>query len=98
MKPVSKTAYYCCGVRMQDAASAKPLIGDNYAKLLLGKEGMDYWSEFKDLRYPNASNAVRHFLIDNYVKEALLTQPGSTVVLIGAGLDSRAFRQMDRDR
>jgi len=92
MKPVSKTAYYCCGVRMQDAASPKPLIGDNYAKLLLGKEGMDYWNEFKDLRYPSASSTVRHFLIDNYVKEILQTEPESTVILIGAGLDSRAFR------
>jgi len=92
MKPVSKTAYYCCGVRMQDAASPKPLIGDNYAKLLLGKEGMDYWNEFKDLHYPNASNAVRHFLIDNYVRKILETHPDSTVILIGVGLDSRAFR------
>lgn len=32
MKAVSKTAYYCGGVRMQDAESAKPLIGDHYAK------------------------------------------------------------------
>jgi O-methyltransferase involved in polyketide biosynthesis len=38
MKAVSKTACYCCGVRMQDAESAHPLIGDKFAKKLLGEE------------------------------------------------------------
>src|SRR6185436_124907 len=92
MKPVSKTAYYCCGVRMLDAESPQPLIGDNYAKLLLGKEGREYWEEFKQFKAPNASNTVRHYIIDNHVKKILSQEPGATVILIGAGLDSRAFR------
>jgi O-methyltransferase involved in polyketide biosynthesis len=39
MKAVSKTAYYCCGVRMQDAESNHPVIGDYYAKRLMNEEG-----------------------------------------------------------
>jgi len=31
MKPISKTAFYCCGVRMQDAESSNPICGDVYA-------------------------------------------------------------------
>jgi methyltransferase (TIGR00027 family) len=92
MKPVSKTAYYCCGIRMQDAESEKPLIGDKYAKLLLGKEGVDYWQEFKEFEKPNASNLARHYIIDNHVKKLLQDHPGSTIIIIGAGFDSRAYR------
>ena len=32
MKPISLTAFYCCGVRMRDAESDKPVCGDVYAK------------------------------------------------------------------
>lgn len=92
MNPVSKTAYYCCGVRMQDAESSNPLIGDVYAKLLLGEEGLAYWQQFKHFKGPNASNAARHYIIDNMVKKLLSKHPGYTVILIGAGFDSRAFR------
>lgn len=92
MKAVSKTAYYCCGVRMQDAESAHPLIGDKYAKKLLGEEGLSYWQEFKQFTRPNASNTVRHHLIDKFTQKELDDHPDATVILIGAGLDSRAYR------
>ena len=92
MKSVSKTAYYCCGVRMQDAESAHPLIGDKYAKNLLGEEGLSYWQEFRQFTRPNASNTVRHHLIDNFTQKELNDHPDATVILIGAGLDSRAYR------
>jgi hypothetical protein len=32
MKPISQTAFYCCGVRMQDAESEKPVCGDVFAR------------------------------------------------------------------
>ena len=92
MKAVSKTAYYCCGVRMQDAEAARPLIGDKYAKKLLGEEGLSYWQEFKQFPRPNASNTVRHYLIDKFTQKELNDHPDATVILIGAGLDSRAYR------
>ena len=92
MKAVSQTAYYCCGVRMQDAESAHPVIGDHYAKRLMGEEGLEYWQEFKELKMPNAINTARHYIIDSYLKALLVAQPHSTVILIGAGLDSRAYR------
>lgn len=92
MKAVSKTAYYCCGVRMQDAESAHPLIGDKYAKRLLGKEGAAYWEEFKQLTIPNAGNIARAYLIDSWVKKELNSHPDATIILVGAGLDSRAYR------
>lgn len=92
MKPVSKTAYYCCGVRMQDAESSHPLVGDKYAKRLLGSEGAAYWEEFKHFKWPNAGNTVRAYLIDSFIKKELVDHPDATIILIGAGLDSRAYR------
>jgi methyltransferase (TIGR00027 family) len=92
MKAVSQTAYYCCGVRMQDAASAHPVIRDNYAKRLMSEEGLQYWQEFKEFKGPNASNTARHYIIDCHLKELLVEHPDLIVILIGAGLDSRAYR------
>ena len=77
MKAVSQTAYYCCGVRMQDAASTHPVIGDNYAKKLMSEEGLQYWQEFKEFKMPNASIIARHYIIDCYLKELLVAHPGS---------------------
>ena len=77
---------------MQDAASSHPVIGDQYAKRLMGEEGLRYWEDFKEFKMPNASNTARHYIIDCYLKELLAAHPGSTVILMGAGLDSRAYR------
>jgi len=92
MKPVSKTAYYCCGVRMTDARSAKPLINDTYAERLMGEEGLLVWEPFKNHPNPNGSNIARCFIIDTWIKEQIELNPQTTVILIGAGLDSRAYR------
>ena len=92
MKPVSQTAWYCCGVRMTDAESKNPLTGDGYAKLFMGDEGLAYWQEFRHFKAPVASNIARHYLIDAGLQELLARQPASTVILVGAGFDSRAFR------
>jgi len=92
MKAVSKTAFYCCGVRMHDAESLHPVVGDNYAKRLMSEEGLQYWQEFKELKMPIASNIARHYIIDSYLKKLLFAHFDSTVILIGAGLDSRAYR------
>src|ERR1041384_3029437 len=40
MKPISKTAFYCCGVRMQDAEREKPVCGDTYARVFMNEEGL----------------------------------------------------------
>ena len=59
MKPISQTAFYCCGVRMQDAESNKPICGDVYAKVFMSEEGLRILEKFKDEVNPNASNVAR---------------------------------------
>ena len=92
MKPISKTAFYCCGVRMQDAERDKPVCGDTYAKVFMNEEGLQILETFKDETNPNASNVGRHRIIDDLLRQELLANPNLTVVIIGAGFDTRAFR------
>ena len=92
MKPISKTAFYCCGVRMQDAERDKPVCGDTYAKVFMNEQGLQILETFKDETRPNMSNVARHRLIDDLLREELVANPNLTVVIIGAGFDTRAFR------
>jgi len=92
MKPISRTAFYCCGLRMQDAEASSPVCGDIYAKVFMNEDGVRILEAFKDETNPNASNVARHRIIDDFLREELLVDPGLCVVIIGAGFDSRAFR------
>ncbi|HEY0376017.1 MAG TPA: SAM-dependent methyltransferase [Pyrinomonadaceae bacterium] len=92
MKPISKTAFYCCGVRMQDAERGSPVCGDVYAKVFMNEDGLRILEAFKDETNPNASNVARHRIIDELLRAELLADPSLRVVIIGAGFDSRAYR------
>jgi len=37
MKPISNTAFYCCGIRMRDAGSQHPVCGDQFAKVFMNE-------------------------------------------------------------
>jgi methyltransferase (TIGR00027 family) len=92
MKPVSKTAYYCCGVRALDAAAPHPVCGDQYAERFMTAEAWALFEPFRGFRAPNASNIARHRLIDDLLRARLARQPETAVVIVGAGFDARAFR------
>ncbi len=92
LNPISNTAYYCCGVRMLDAESSRPVCGDTYAKIFMNEIGMQIFEPFKTEDNPNASNVARHRIIDDLIRDQLLYQPNSQIVIIGAGFDSRAYR------
>lgn len=92
MEPVSKTAYYCAGVRALDAERPVPIVGDKYAKLFLGDDGRAVFERFRQFDRPNASNIARHRIVDDLLRARLLEDNARPVVLLGAGFDSRAFR------
>jgi methyltransferase (TIGR00027 family) len=92
MKPISKTAFYCCGVRMQDAEREQPVCGDTYARLFMNEEALQILEGFKDETRPNISNVGRHRIVDDLLRQELLANPDLTVVIIGAGFDTRAYR------
>ncbi len=90
--PISRTAYYTLGVRAADAASDTPICGDTLAERFMNDEARRVWEEFKSFTLPNASNAARHVMIDEHLRRALAADPSATVVIIGCGFDTRAFR------
>ena len=90
--PISKTAYYTLGVRAWDASRPKPVCGDTFAQHFMNEEARAIWEKFKEYSRPNISNASRHAIIDNYLRDVLQSTPEATVVMVGAGFDTRAFR------
>lgn len=92
MDPIAKTAYYCCGVRAADARRDKPLCGDHLAERFMDADARAVFERFAGFRMPNASNAARHRIIDERLRELLQEKPETLVVLLGAGFDTRAFR------
>jgi O-methyltransferase involved in polyketide biosynthesis len=57
VKPVSKTAYYCCGVRALDAATPSSLCGDRFAERFMTPESWRIYQPFRDLGPPNVSTS-----------------------------------------
>ena len=92
MKPVSRTAFYCCGLRMRDAREDRPLCGDTYAQLFMSEDGIAYLKKFDGHWGPNSSNLVRHRLIDDIVRAEVSEDPRLRVFTIGAGFDTRPYR------
>jgi methyltransferase (TIGR00027 family) len=92
LKPVSKTAYYCCGVRALDARAFHSVCGDRHAERFMTPEAWAIFERFREFHAPNASNVVRHRMIDELLSARLNRRPETGVVLIGSGFDTRAFR------
>jgi len=92
LKPISNTAFYCCGIRMRDAEGPHPICGDQYAKLFMNEHGMEIFKRFGGERGPNASNVARARYIDDLLRARLGANRALQVALIGCGFDSRAFR------
>lgn len=91
-QPVARTALYCCVIRADDAASPRPVCGDTFASRFLDDTIRRDLAPLLRQKYPAASNVARHRLIDDLVREALATNPHRRIILLGAGLDTRAFR------
>ena len=92
MNPIAKTAYYCCGVRMQDMTRHMPLCGDALATVFMDDEARRTFAPFAGLRGPNLTTVVRHRMIDDLLRVHLANQPERRVLLLGAGFDTRPFR------
>lgn len=92
MNPITNLAFYCCGVRMQDAASEHPVCADQYARLFMCAEGRRIYDFLKEEENTNASMLVRHRIIDDYLQSQLNLRPDSCIITIGAGFDSRPAR------
>jgi len=90
--PISRTAFYCCVIRADDAARERPVCGDGFAARFIDDAVRRELAPLLALKEPAASNVARHRLIDDLVRERLRDHPRTRVIIIGAGFDTRAFR------
>lgn len=92
MKPVSRTAFYCCGVRMLDAQSTSPICGDHYAHRFMEGDQHGMLELCRSMRRRSATNVTRARVIDDRLRAMLEGNPDLAVVVIGTGFDSRPYR------
>lgn len=92
MNPVSNTAYYCCGVRMDDSKRKRPVCNDIHAHKFMDQRGLEIYQPFRSETMPNISNISRCRLIDDHVAAELSESASTTVVTVGAGFDTRPYR------
>ncbi|HQR53454.1 MAG TPA: class I SAM-dependent methyltransferase [Burkholderiales bacterium] len=92
MNPISNTAYYCCGVRMDDAERTPSLCDDHYARRFMDAHGLEVFAPFRTETMPNILNITRCRIVDDLVRRELARERATTVVSIGAGFDTRPYR------
>lgn len=92
VKPISNTAFYCCGIRMDDALNEQPVCGDSYAAVFMDEAAMRIYEPFRGETRPNAVNVARHRIIDDFLRTLLAKDRDATILLIGSGFDSRPYR------
>lgn len=92
MNAVSKTAYFCCGVRAQDARSQSPICADIFAEDFMHEEARAIFNRFSDSPKQNISNVVRSRIFQDEIARRLKIDRHLQVINIGAGFDTRAFR------
>lgn len=99
LSAVGSTARWIAAARALETESAAPLFSDPYARTLAGPDGFAMLEDMRRAMGPNAAPtgpdlylSLRTRFFDdgllNVVKERRLTQ----VVLLAAGMDTRAFR------
>ena len=89
---VALTAFYCCAIRAADAVSAAPVCGDTYAARFVDDVVRARMAPLLRFKGPFASNVARPRLIDDMLRDAIHDDPQRRIFLVGAGLDTRAFR------
>ncbi len=95
---VAKTALFVAAVRARETERADPLFRDELSSLLAGPEGMawlaaseaDPTSNYRRDGFPYLEVRTRWF--DDWARDAVTTSGARQLVLLGAGMDTRAFR------
>ncbi len=92
MNAISRTAFFCCGIRAADAKSRAPICADIYADDFMTDEGRSIWKRFAGSPRRNISNVVRARIVQDEISQRLKQNSELQIVNIGAGFDSRAYR------
>jgi methyltransferase (TIGR00027 family) len=90
--PVARTAFWTAYCRAEESRRDRPLVVDPLAERLCGPEGMAIGREMEEQGRAHASVVVRTRVIDERLASALTVHGAREVVVLGAGLDARAYR------
>ena len=94
---VSNTAYFCCGLRMEDALSKRSICNDHFASRFMDERGLEIYEPFKTEIMPKISNIARCKIIDESLQDEINNHPDTIVITIGAGFDTRPYRLQGAD-
>jgi methyltransferase (TIGR00027 family) len=84
------TARWTAGVRARESARADHLFEDPWAEVLTGEEGAEWLAQRpEDSTIPMA---IRTRFFDDFLQDVSRRHAIRQVVLMAAGLDTRAFR------
>lgn len=91
---IKPMAFYCCGIRTEDARSARPLCGDIYAEDFMTSQGWAILSRFEghSAARTKSVNVVRSRIFQDEIARRLKDDKDLQIVNIGAGFDSRPYR------
>jgi methyltransferase (TIGR00027 family) len=95
MEGVGATALMTAAARALETERADPLLSDPFARSLAGEQGFELLD--RGATGPTASNGsslyvLRHRYFDDFLVEVIAGSDIRQVVLLAAGLDTRAFR------
>jgi methyltransferase (TIGR00027 family) len=87
-------AFYGCGIRSQDASSARPICGDIYAEDFMTNEGWVILSRFRGHGDDRTKSViiVRSRIFQDEIARHLKTDKDLQIVTVGSGFDSRPYR------
>lgn len=89
---VTDTAIWVAAYRSEESERKDALFHDNFAKLLIGTHGESLARRTQGSRYTAWSVVIRTYLIDQFIEELLIQKNITTVLNLGAGLDTRPYR------
>jgi len=95
---VAETALFVAAVRARESERANPLFRDELSALLSGPEGLarlakserDPGSNYRRESFPYLEVRTRYF--DDWASRAVRESGAHQLVILGAGMDTRAFR------
>ncbi len=92
VNPVSKTAFWTVGVRINDAENESSLCDDYLANRFKCREVDDVLEHFSELKMSAQCIVARHAIFDNYVQLQLQENKQIQFIVLGAGFDTRPYR------
>jgi methyltransferase (TIGR00027 family) len=92
IRNVSGTAFWIAHFRAMEGARAEPLFEDPWASALAGERGREIMTQLRGSERIAWMLAIRTHAIDQLILRGIARDGFDTVLSLGAGLDTRAFR------